>query len=185
MFVEWLVPFEQEIRGEDLHPAMVSHLSKYRKLIPALALVFALIDTPDTGGVIQERELGRALAMGAYLRTHANRLYSVAATPEISGATKLLEKIKRRKLVDREGNPSERFTPREIAVKGWSGLDHTDAVSKAADLLVAHNFLRKIVVPSGPLGGRPSDQYIIKPALLGKDADASDAPVVRKPGDHP
>ena len=184
LFVRWLVPFEQEIRGEDLHPAMVSHLSKYRKLIPALALVFALIDTPDTGGVIQERELRRALEMGAYLRTHANRLYSVATAPEISGATRLLEKIKRRKLVDREGNPSDRFTPREIAVKGWSRLDQTDAVSKAADLLVDHNFLRKIVVNGGPLGGRPSEQYIINPALLYKDADSRDAPVVRKPGTH-
>ena len=43
-FVEWLVPFETELRKEELHPAMVSHLAKYRKLIPALALLFALID---------------------------------------------------------------------------------------------------------------------------------------------
>jgi putative DNA primase/helicase len=58
LFVEWLVPFETEIRGDDLHPAMESRtLSKYRKLIPALALVFALIDTPDSGGVIHEGEL--------------------------------------------------------------------------------------------------------------------------------
>ena len=61
LFVEWLVPFETEIRGDELHPAMVSHLAKYRKLIPALALVFALIDTPDSGGVIGEQELIRAL----------------------------------------------------------------------------------------------------------------------------
>jgi hypothetical protein len=57
-----------------LHPAIVSHLAKYRKLIPALALIFALIDTPDNGGIVHETELVRALAMGDYLRSHANRL---------------------------------------------------------------------------------------------------------------
>jgi hypothetical protein len=60
----------------------VSHLAKYRKLIPALALVFALVDTPDSGGVIHERELIRALAMGDYLRPHAERLYAAAVIPE-------------------------------------------------------------------------------------------------------
>lgn len=94
LFVEWLVPFEKEIRGDDLHPAMVSHLSKYRKLIPALALVFALIDTPDSGGVIHEAELIRALAMGEYLRPHANRLYAAAVIPETTDAVTLLVKIK-------------------------------------------------------------------------------------------
>lgn len=49
LFVDWLVAFEHEIRGDELHPALVSHLSKYRKLIPALALLFALIDTPESG----------------------------------------------------------------------------------------------------------------------------------------
>jgi hypothetical protein len=39
---------------------MVSHLSRYRKLIPALALVFALVDTPDTGGVIKSANDPRA-----------------------------------------------------------------------------------------------------------------------------
>lgn len=100
LFAEWIVPFETELRGDALHPAMVSHLAKYRKLIPALALVFALIDTSDTGGVIGERELIRALAWGEYLRTHANRLYAVAVIPESTGAQALLAKIKGGKLLD-------------------------------------------------------------------------------------
>lgn len=73
IFEEWMVPFENEIRGDELHPALVSHLSKYRKLIPALALIFALVDTPDSTNVIQENELVRALAWGDYLRSHAER----------------------------------------------------------------------------------------------------------------
>ena len=163
LFVEWLVPFETEIRGDDLHPAMVSHLSKYRKLIPALALVFALIDTPDSGGVIGERELIRALSWGDYLRTHANRLYAAAVMPETTDAVALLSKIKGKKLADRDGVVLDSFTPRQIAVKGWAGLGTPDAVRKAADLLADFDYLRRDVVQAGAAGGRPSDRYSINP----------------------
>ena len=166
LFVEWLVPFETEIRGDDLHPAMVSHLSKYRKLIPALALVFALIDTPDSGGVIHEAELIRALAMGDYLRTHANRLYAAAVIPETTGAETLLFKIKTGKLADSDGVILDNFTPRQVAVKHWAGLTTPEAVRKAADVLTDYDWLRRDIVQAGAAGGRPSDRYLINPALL-------------------
>lgn len=65
LFVQWLTQIENEIRREDLHPALVSHFSKYRKLIPALALVFALVDEPKTDNLIGEIELKRAIALGS------------------------------------------------------------------------------------------------------------------------
>ena len=169
LFVEWLVPFEIELRGDDLHPAMVSHLAKYRKLIPALALLFALIDTPDNGGVIHERELIRALSFGDYLRSHANRLYAAAIKPEITDAATLLLKLKAGKLVDRDGVILDNFTPRQVALKNWAGLGTTDAVRKAADVLVEYDWLRRDVVQSADaLGrGRPSDRYTINPLSRG------------------
>jgi putative DNA primase/helicase len=166
LFVEWLVPFETEIRGDDLHPAMVSHLSKYRKLIPALALVFALIDTPESGGVIHITELARALDWGDYLRSHARRLYAAAVIPETTDAVTLLSKIKAGKLVDRDGVILESFTPRLVALKHWGGLTTPDAVRKAADVLADYDWLRRDVVQGGATGGRPSDRYAINPALL-------------------
>lgn len=168
LFVEWLVPFETEIRGDDLHPAMVSHLSKYCKLIPALALVFALIDTPDSGGVIGERELIRALAWGDYLRTHANRLYAAAVMPETTDAVALLSKIKGGKLLDRDGVLLDSFTPRQVAQKCWAGLGTPDAVRKAADVLADYDWLRRDTVQGGATGGRPSDRYTINPAALAR-----------------
>ncbi len=169
LFVEWLVPFETEIRGDDLHPAMVSHLSKYRKLIPALALVFALIDTPDSGGVIHEGELLRALAWGDYLRTHANRLYAAAVMPETTDAVTLLSRIKAGKLTDRDGVILDSFTPRQVAVKHWAGLATPDTVRKAADVLADYDWLRRDVVQSDDaLGrGRPSDRYTVNPLTRG------------------
>ena len=168
MFVERLVPFEIELRGDTMHPAMVSHLAKYRKLIPALALVFALIDTPDNGNLIGEDELIRALAWGKYLRSHANRLYAAAVMPETTDAATLLSKIRSGKLTDGDGVILDSFTPRQIAVKGWAGLGTPEAVRKAADLLADYDWLRRDVVQSGDaLGrGRPSDRYTINPAAL-------------------
>lgn len=158
-FVAWQVQLELELRGDSLHPAMASHLAKYRKLIPALALVFALIDTPDSGEVVGEAEMRRAVAWGDYLRTHANRIYAAAVTPEIGGAIALLAKL-------RTGASMDSFTPRQIAVKGWMGLGSPEAVRKAADLLADYDYLRREVTKSGPAGGRPSDCYLINPAVF-------------------
>ena len=166
IFYEWLIPFETGIRGEDLHPALVSHLAKWRKLIPALALIFALVDTPDTNGVIHERELIRALAWAEYLRTHAERLYAAALVPETTGAHALLAKIKGGKLCDGDGVLWESFTPRLVAVKSWAGLNSVDSVRKAAELLADYGWLVRETAPTGSAGGRPSERYLIHPALL-------------------
>lgn len=164
LFEEWMVPFEQEIRSDSLHPALVSHLSKYRKLVPALALIFALVDTPDSGGIIQHNELIRAFAWGDYLRSHAERLYAAAVVPETSGAQTLLAKLKGCKFSDAYGNVRQTFTPRQVAVKHWAGLGTPDAVRKAADLLADYGWLLKDVVRLP--GRRDSETYVLHPHLL-------------------
>ena len=166
IFFFLLMPMEAGIRGEDLHLALVSHLAKWRKLIPALALIFALVDTPDTNGVIHERELIRALAWAEYLRTHAERLYAAALVPETTGAHALLAKIKGGKLCDGDGVLWESFTPRLVAVKSWAGLNSVDSVRKAAELLADYGWLVRETAPTGSAGGRPSERYLIHPALL-------------------
>jgi putative DNA primase/helicase len=166
LFEEWLVPFEIEIRGEELHPALVSHLSKYRKLVPALALIFALVDTPDSGNMIDEPELLRALDWADYLRSHAERVYTAAVTPETTGASELLSKIRSGRLSDGDGVLLESFEPWKAAVKHWAGLGTPDAVRKAAELLADYGWLKREVVPTGAKGGRPSERYLIHPVLL-------------------
>lgn len=163
LFWEWLTPFETEIRGAELHPALASHLAKYRKLIPALALIFALVDTPDSGNLIHERELLRALAWGDYLRTHAERMYAAAVIPETAGAKLLLDRISKGKL---GSEPLEAFTPRQVAVKHWAALATPEAVRTAAELLTDYGWLAREAVPTGAAGGRPSERYLIHPKLL-------------------
>ena len=161
LFFEWLVPFESEIRGDNLHPAMVAHLAKYRKLIPALALLFAMIDTPERDGLIGEPELLRALSWGDYLRTHANRVYAAAVVPETSGAEALLAKI-------RGGKLGTEFTPREVAQKGWTWLTTPADVRKAAEVLAQYDWLVSDTKQSAdPLGrGRPSEVFIVNPRAI-------------------
>ncbi len=60
-FIEWLGQLERRLRAGDLHPAVESHLGKYRKLVPALALVNHLID--DAGKEVGLESLDRAIAV--------------------------------------------------------------------------------------------------------------------------
>jgi putative DNA primase/helicase len=165
LFVDWLVEFEQEIRGDGLHPAMIAHLSKYRKLIPAVALVCAMCDEPDGKNLVAEEHLLRALKWCKYLRTHANRLYAAAVLPETAGAESLLRKIIDSKLGSDDPLLTS-FTARQVAAKGWTGLGTVELVRNAADLLADYGWLRRGTVYAGNGGGRPSERYLINPAAL-------------------
>ena len=157
LFLEWFIPFNQELLSNDIHPAIESHLSKYRKLIPALALIFAHIDTPNNGNIVDVTEVARALDWYEYLRSHAERIYQSASIPETSGARAILRKIKSKALVDG-------FTSREVTQKHWSGLTDIEVVKKSLSTLVEHNYLRHQTISTK---GRPTEQYFINPRVLG------------------
>lgn len=166
LFAQWLEPFETEIRGDELHPALVSHLSKYRKLVPALALIFALVDTPDNAHKIGKGELMRALSWAEYLRTHAERLYAAAVTPASSTAHALLNKIKAGKLTGTDSARLSQFAPRQVAVKGWAGLTSSEDARKASELLADFGWLVKFTPSPNPSGGRPAgDVFLVNPAV--------------------
>jgi putative DNA primase/helicase len=169
LFAGWMEASKTELRGSDMHPALISHLDKYSKLVPALALLFALVDTPDSDSTINEGELLRALAWADYLQAHAQRLYSAATTPETTAAAALLGKIRAGKLRDTGGLKMDAFTPRQVATKGWGSLTTPDAVRKAANLLVEYGWLASEVVRGGVAGGRPSEVFRINPAAFSGD----------------
>ncbi len=149
-FDEWRTQLEGRLRGDE-HPAMESHLAKFRSLIPSLALLFHLADG-GTGPVPLE-SLERSIAMGAYLETHARRLYSVAANPGLSAATRLLAKIT-------SGALPREFTLREVYRKGWSGLGTKEDAEPAASLLEEYGWLRAKRVSTA---GAPKDVLVVNP----------------------
>lgn len=82
MFESWRHEFETSLRSGEHHPAMESHLAKYRKLVPAIALTCALADGETE---VSAESLARALAWSEYLQTHAARAYAAGYRRRLEG----------------------------------------------------------------------------------------------------
>lgn len=147
LFSEWRSALEIRVRNGDEHPAIVSHLSKYRKLIPTLALINHLCDYDE--GAVTEKSLLRAIAYSEYLESHARRIYVSGTRPDIDAANFMLKKISRGKLP----NP---FRVREVYRKNWTGLDTEQKAKNAINLLVEYNHLTLEEIITG---GRPTTHY--------------------------
>jgi len=163
LFIEWLAELEAKIRRDELHPALISHLSKYRSLMPTLAVLFHLADVAAANGhsdIVSVEQTRKAAAWCEYLESHAKRVYSCVVSPQMRGAGELADKIKKRKL-----GADGFFSCRDVYLKGWSGLDTPAAVKQAAEVLQDAGWLREVLSESGPLGGRPSNRYIVNPAV--------------------
>ena len=163
LFVDWLADLESKVRGDEFHPALISHLSKYRKLMPSLALLFHLADRAmgygDADAVCIEHTR-QAAAWCEYLESHARRVYSCVVTPQLRAARELADKIKKRK-VGADGL----FSCRDVYLKGWSGLDTPEAVKQAAEVLHDAGWVRDQSSESRPSGGRPSNRYEVNPGV--------------------
>jgi hypothetical protein len=158
LFIAWLGELEVKVRRNDLHPALISHLSKYRSLMPSLALLLELA----AGGehfVTLERTR-QAAAWCEYLESHARRVYSCVVTPQLRAARELAEKIKSRKI-----GAEVSFSGRDVYLKGWSGLDSPDAVKRAVEVLQDAGWLREDSGDPGPNGGRRTSRYVINPGV--------------------
>lgn len=148
LFSEWRADLEHRLRSGDEHPAIVSHLSKYRKLIPSIALINHLCDARD-GGAVSEAALLRAIAFSEYLESHAQRIYSYATRQDIDAAKTLLKRLASGKL-------PEQFKTRDIYLKGWTGLETPQKAQAAVDLLCEYNHL---IEYEQDTGGRPTRVY--------------------------
>jgi hypothetical protein len=165
LFIAWLSELEAKVRSGELHPALVSHLSKYRSLMPSLALLFELADAVARGewsDTVSLDHTRQAAAWCKYLESHARRVYSCIVTPQIRAAIELADKIKHGK-VGADGF----FSCRDVYLKGWSSLDSAEAVIRAAEVLEDAGWIRTTGSQStDPLGrGRPSSRYEINPAV--------------------
>jgi putative DNA primase/helicase len=153
-FSEWRADLEKRVRADDMSPALESHLAKYRKLVPALALINHLAD--GGRGPIGDRPLLRALAFAEYLETHARRIYGAGATAETAAAKLILARI-------RKGDLQEEFAARDIRRKEWSGLTDNDQIKAGLDLLADFDWLAPKTIETA---GRPRVTYVISPRAL-------------------
>ena len=146
-FADWLVDIDTRLRSGDEHPAIVSHLSKYRKLIPALSLINHLCD--KSKGAVGKASLLRAIAFSEYLESHAKRIYSFATRPDVDAARTLLKRLQSKKL-------DSPFTTRDVYRVHWTGLETTAKAQSAIDLLLEYKHLNEETINTN---GRPSTFY--------------------------
>lgn len=154
LFLQWRTNFENELLSGNLHPALESHFSKYRKLIPSLALVCHLAD--DGTGPVTSAAMERALAWAAYLRTHAERSYAAVTMANVASAKALLKHIRSSEL-------QNGFTARDIRRKQWSGLSTQEDVNQALAMLVDYGWLQSVVQQTE---GRSKSIYLINPCVM-------------------
>ena len=155
-FTEWRTGWERRLRASEWHPALESHFSKYRKTVPALALISHLAD--GGAGPVTLQATVRALAWAEYLESHAIRCYGATIAAELTAARRILARI-------RKGDLSDGFTAREVGRAGWTDLTDRDTVRAALAMLVSHNYLAEVERPATATGGRPTVAYLIHPSL--------------------
>ena len=150
---------EQRLRAEDEHPALLSHLAKYRSLMPSLALILHLIDGVDAGvgGPVSGVAAERAAAWCQYLEAHARRLYATVTDRVRVAAALLASRMAR-------GRLASPFTAREVYRNDWTGLTEPRVVEEALECLRELGWLRPEAVIARD-GGRPTVRFHVNPRV--------------------
>lgn len=155
LFTDWRTSsLEPRLRGGELHPAMESHLAKYRKLVPGLALVLHLAGGGT--GPVSERATLQALAWAEYLETHAHRAYASVTMPEVGAAKAILSRI-------RKGDLPRTFASWQVWRPGWAQLTDRGQVADALGLLLELDWLS---ATKSETRGRPGTVYEVNPRGL-------------------
>jgi putative DNA primase/helicase len=153
LFIEWWGWLEQTLaRNPTVHPLLQSHFSKYRSLMPSLALLFQL-STSRTISEVKLPATQMAVAWCDYLARHAQRIYWPVVRPG-GGAMALLA----RHLRDVAG---EKLTVRDFTRKEWSGLKTPDGIEEALKALAPLHWVRP--EPAGRWG--KGTRWAINPSL--------------------
>lgn len=153
-FGGWRADLEPRLRAGTLHPALESHLSKYRKLVPSLALLNHLTD----GGVgpIAETAMLRALGFAEHLESHARRAYGSGPETERGTARAILDRL-------RKGEIQGEFSARDVVRRHWSNLSDKDQVAAGLDMLDDLDCVKSRRLDTG---GRPKVLFTVNPRAL-------------------
>jgi putative DNA primase/helicase len=141
-----------------LHAALESHLAKYRKLVPALALIIDLADRAtrsedQMAGPVGLSAVKTAIAWARYLEAHAGRAYGCVTAAAADTAKTIIDKI-------RTGALPGEFGSRDVWRPGWSKLTDREVVDGGLQMLVDYDWLD---VEKVATAGRPQTIYRLNP----------------------
>jgi hypothetical protein len=155
-FLQWRTDLENRLRAGEMSPALEGHVAKYRKLVPALALINHLADCPD--GEVSEAALLKALALTEYAESHAKRIYGGGNAVEVAAGQAILKHVQ-------AGDLKDGFTARDVRRHQWAHLGDRGHVQMGLDLLVELGHLAGQEVGTCARGGRPTIAYSINPTI--------------------
>ena len=164
VFDAWWGALEGRLRTAPESAVLIGHLGKYRSLMPALALLFHVIEcvAHGRGGPASADAATQAIAWCRYLEAHARRVYaSITAAPTVAAA-RLGTEIQAGKL-------TTPFLARTARLKGWTGLTEPEEVAAALAVLEELHWVRAEEVPPTAKGGRRTIAYHINPAIWTAD----------------
>jgi putative DNA primase/helicase len=153
-FDAWRGDVERELRAGKLPAALEAVLSKYRKLIPSLALLIHLAD--GGAGPVALSALDKAVGWGQYLFAHARRIYGAVPTAESARQTELLDWIQQR---------GGTVAPRDLAHGMRRFRGDVAGAEAALDALVKAGLGEWVPVPPGPRGGRATRVFRLLPSV--------------------
>jgi hypothetical protein len=158
VFDEWLSGLMNRLLSDHgMHPAIESHLSKYKSLMPSLALIFHLVDMADgtTSGPVTETAALMAAAWCDYLESHAGRIYGGSTSPGEEAAREIVKHIRCEDIQDG-------CKPKDIYKNQWSRLATPGDVKAGLEVLEEYEWL---TVDKASTGGRPSEIIRLNPKI--------------------
>jgi putative DNA primase/helicase len=164
-FEEWYTDLMREIRsGAFEHPAIESHFIKYGRLMPALALVFELVNAAARAfepfePTISGESAKLAAAWCQFLMAHAKRIYGLGIAATEIRARALAVHIQKGEV---KSSLPEGFTARDVYLKHWAGLNTPELVAEPLEMLEYLGWIRGAFLSKG---GRPTTAYQINPCV--------------------
>jgi putative DNA primase/helicase len=152
----WRSKLELRLISSDLSNHQKSYLSKYRSLMPSLALIFHTAKDNDLTPEILLSSVQQAICWCEVLESHTNKILGLSLAPE-AAAEFFLDKMK-------EGEIYNGQRVREISRKKWKGLTSSNKINQAITLLQEHGYLIKSRETSR---GTASDIIYINPSFDG------------------
>jgi hypothetical protein len=157
LFEQFLERLEYRIRRQETNNVIRECLGKYRSLMPAVALLLQVAEDPDTNEIPLHRAR-RAELWCQFLESHIRRAYSCVMGGVKHPTQVLADRI-------RAGALGSQFSVRQVYLHDWAGLTSADAVRAALQELEEADWVRRVTLPPGPQGGRPSEVYEVNPKI--------------------
>ena len=167
LFIDWFTQLNAEKIANEEHAIIQEHLSKYGKLMPALALIFHIIDGVNFGnvGAVSKASAEMAIQWCEYLEKHARRIYGLVLNSSELKASALALKLQQLPIAH-EWLSSEGVTASQILRKNWKHLATIESVYEALDVLAEKHWVQLEEVEPTVKGGRPKKRFLINKKIF-------------------